>query len=116
MGVKFEELSSYYKLLLMFGDYGYGISAEMGKELNYLTKLYLVKGHTEHLSLSESDILNRVAFMLKQFVLARSFKREASKLKYSDKYNCLPIETRQFLYIDRLLLDKTFPNSLCLTD
>ena len=32
-----------------------------------------------HLSLSESDILNRVAFMLKQFVLARSFKQEASK-------------------------------------
>jgi hypothetical protein len=63
----------------------------------------LWRGHTEHLSLSESDILNRVAFMLKQFVLARSFKREASKLKSSDKYNCLPIETRQLLYIDRLL-------------
>jgi hypothetical protein len=47
---------------------------------------------------------------------ARSFKREASKLKSSDKYNCLPIETRQLLYIDRLLLDNTFPNSLCLTD
>ena len=29
MGVKFEELSSYYKLLFMFGDYGYDISAEM---------------------------------------------------------------------------------------
>ena len=42
MGVKFEELSSYYKLLFMFGDYGYNISAEMGKELDYLTKLYLV--------------------------------------------------------------------------
>ena len=41
--------------------------------------------------------------MLKQFVLARSFKREASKLKSSDTYNCLPIETRQLLYIDRLL-------------
>jgi hypothetical protein len=26
----------------MFGDYGYDISAEMGKELDYLTKLYLV--------------------------------------------------------------------------
>jgi hypothetical protein len=79
MGVKFEELSSYYKLLFMFGYYGYNISAEMGKELDCLTKLY-------------------------------------SKLKSSDKYNCLPIETRQFLYIDRLLLDITFPNSLCLTD
>jgi hypothetical protein len=43
MGVKFEELSSYYKLLFMFGYYGYNISAEMGKELDYLTKLYLVK-------------------------------------------------------------------------
>jgi hypothetical protein len=43
MGVKFKELSSYYKLLFMFGDYGYDISAEMGKELDYLTKLYLVK-------------------------------------------------------------------------
>ena len=42
MGVKYEELSSYYKLLFMFGDYGYNISAEMGKELDYLTKLYLV--------------------------------------------------------------------------
>jgi hypothetical protein len=31
MGVKFEELSSYYNLLFMFGDYGYDISAEMGK-------------------------------------------------------------------------------------
>ena len=40
MGVKF---SSYYKLLFMFGDYGYDISAEIGKELDYLTKLYLVK-------------------------------------------------------------------------
>jgi hypothetical protein len=39
-----------------------------------------------------------VAFKLKQFVLARSFKREASKFKSSDKYNCLPIETRQLLY------------------
>jgi hypothetical protein len=28
----------------MFGDYGYDISAEIGKELDYLTKLYLVKG------------------------------------------------------------------------
>jgi hypothetical protein len=37
------ELSSYYKLLFMLGDYGYGISAEMGKALNYLTKLYLAK-------------------------------------------------------------------------
>ena len=27
----------------MFGDYGYNISAEMGKQLDYLTKLYLVK-------------------------------------------------------------------------
>jgi hypothetical protein len=26
------------------------------------------------------------------------------------------LETRQLLYIDRLLLDNTFPNSLCLTD
>jgi hypothetical protein len=43
MGVKFKELSSYYKLLFMFGDYGYDISAEIGKELDYLTKLYLVK-------------------------------------------------------------------------
>ena len=43
MGVKFEELSSYYKLLFMFGDYGYDISAEMGKELDYLTKLCLEK-------------------------------------------------------------------------
>ena len=43
MGVKFRELSSYYKLLYMFGDYGYDISAEMGKELDYLIKLYLVK-------------------------------------------------------------------------
>ena len=43
MSVKFEELSSYYKLLFMFGDYGYDISVEMGKELDYLTKLYLVK-------------------------------------------------------------------------
>jgi hypothetical protein len=43
MGIKFEELSSYYKLLFMFGDYGYDISAELGKELDYLTKLYLVK-------------------------------------------------------------------------
>ena len=32
-----------YKLLFMFGDYGYDISAEMGKELDYLTKLYLIK-------------------------------------------------------------------------
>jgi hypothetical protein len=79
----------------MFGDYGYDISAEIGKELDYLTKLYLVK-----------------AFNVRK----RSFKREASKLKSSDKYNCLPIETRQFLYIDRLLLDNTFPISLCLTD
>jgi hypothetical protein len=31
MGVKFEELSSYYKILFMFDDYGYDISAEMGK-------------------------------------------------------------------------------------
>jgi hypothetical protein len=44
--------------------------------------------------------------MLKQFVLARSFKREASKLKSSDKYNCLPIETRQLLYIDRLIFSQ----------
>ena len=36
MSVKFKELSS-------FGDYGYDISAEMGTELDYLTKLYLVK-------------------------------------------------------------------------
>jgi hypothetical protein len=43
MVVKCEELSSYYKLLFMFGDYGYDISAEMGKELDYLTKLCLVK-------------------------------------------------------------------------
>jgi hypothetical protein len=43
MGVKFEELSSYYKLLFMFDDYGYDISAEMGKELDYLTKLCLEK-------------------------------------------------------------------------
>ena len=43
MGVKCEELSSYYKLLFMFGGYGYDISAEMGKELDYLTKLCLVK-------------------------------------------------------------------------
>jgi hypothetical protein len=43
MDVKFKELSSYYKLVFMFGDYGYDISAEMGKELDYLTKLYLVK-------------------------------------------------------------------------
>jgi hypothetical protein len=64
----------------VFGDYEYDISAEMGKELDYLTKLYLVKAFK-----SESDILNRVAFMLKQFVLARSFKREASKLKSSDR-------------------------------
>jgi hypothetical protein len=48
MGVKFEELSSYYKLLFMFGDYGYDISAEMGKELDYLTKLYLVKADTQN--------------------------------------------------------------------
>ena len=41
MSVKFKELSSCYKLLFMFGDYD--ISAEMGKELDYLTKLYLVK-------------------------------------------------------------------------
>ena len=41
--VKFKELSSYYKLLFMLGDYGYDISAEMGKELDYLTKLYRVK-------------------------------------------------------------------------
>jgi hypothetical protein len=34
--VKFKELSSYYKLLFMLGDYGYDISAEMGKELYYL--------------------------------------------------------------------------------
>jgi hypothetical protein len=27
----------------MFGDYGYDIGTEMGKELDYLTKLYLVK-------------------------------------------------------------------------
>ena len=31
------------KLLFMFGDYGYDISTEMGKELDYLTKLCLVK-------------------------------------------------------------------------
>jgi hypothetical protein len=37
MSVKFKELSSYYKLVFMFGDYGYDISAEMGKELDYLT-------------------------------------------------------------------------------
>ena len=43
MSVKFKELSSYYKLLFMFGDHVYDISAEMGKELDYLTKLYLVK-------------------------------------------------------------------------
>jgi hypothetical protein len=43
MSVKFKELSSYYKLLFMFGDHGYDISADMGKELDYLTKLYLVK-------------------------------------------------------------------------
>jgi hypothetical protein len=43
MGVKFEKLSSYYKLIFMFGDCGYDISAEIGKELDYLTKLYLVK-------------------------------------------------------------------------
>ena len=43
MSVKFRELSSYYKLLYMFGDYGYDIGTEMGKELDYLTKLYLVK-------------------------------------------------------------------------
>jgi hypothetical protein len=43
IGVKFEELSSYYKLLFMLGDYGYDISAEMGKELDCLTILYLVK-------------------------------------------------------------------------
>jgi hypothetical protein len=43
MGVKFEELSSYYNLVFMLGDYGYDISAEMGKELDYLTTLYLVK-------------------------------------------------------------------------
>jgi hypothetical protein len=36
MSVKFKELSSYYKLLLMFGDYEYDISAEMGKELEVL--------------------------------------------------------------------------------
>jgi hypothetical protein len=29
----------------MLGDYGYDISAEMGKELDYLTKLYLVKAY-----------------------------------------------------------------------
>jgi hypothetical protein len=83
----------------MFGDHGNDISAEMGKELDYLTKLYLVK-----------------AFNVRKIVLEnQSFKREASKSKSSDKYNCLPIETRQLLYIDRLLLDNTFPNSLCLT-
>ena len=43
MSVKFKEHSSYYKPLFMFGDYGYDTSAEMGKELDYLTKLYLVK-------------------------------------------------------------------------
>ena len=43
MSIKFRELSSYYKLLYMFGDYGYDIGTEMGKELDYLTKLYLVK-------------------------------------------------------------------------
>jgi hypothetical protein len=43
MCVKFEELSSYYKLVFMLGDYGYDTSAEMGKELDYLTRLYLVK-------------------------------------------------------------------------
>ena len=43
MCVKFGELSSYYKLVFMLGDYGYDTSAEMGKELDYLTKLYLVK-------------------------------------------------------------------------
>jgi hypothetical protein len=42
MSVKFKELSSYYKLLFMFGDYGYDISAEMGKELDYLTAISLM--------------------------------------------------------------------------
>ena len=41
MGVKFEELSSHYKLLFMFSDYGYDISAEMCKELDFLTKLLM---------------------------------------------------------------------------
>jgi hypothetical protein len=66
--------------------------------------LTLWRGHTEHLLLSESDILNRVAFKLKQFVLARSFKREASKLKSSDKYNCLP---------DTTILGWTYLNQPC---
>jgi hypothetical protein len=30
----------------MFGDYGYDISAEMGKELDYLIKLYHKLQHT----------------------------------------------------------------------
>jgi len=41
MDVKFEELSSYYKLLFMLSDYGYDISAEMCKELDFLTKLLM---------------------------------------------------------------------------
>lgn len=43
VGVKFEELPSYKKLLYLFGDYGYDISEEMGKELDLLAKMYLVK-------------------------------------------------------------------------
>ena len=38
MGVKLEELSSYYKLVFMFGDYGYDISAEMGKKTGLFNK------------------------------------------------------------------------------
>jgi hypothetical protein len=52
--------------------YGQSVrQSEFGKVLSKSSLLW--SGHTEHLLLSESDILNRVAFKLKQFVLARSF-------------------------------------------
>ena len=43
MGVKFEELPSYQKLLFLFDECAYGIREEMGKELDVLVKMYLVK-------------------------------------------------------------------------
>ena len=41
----------------MFGDYGYDISAEMGKELDYLTKLYLVKAFNVRKNVLENQKL-----------------------------------------------------------
>ena len=43
MNVRFEELTSQLKTLFLFGDQGYYVNRDMGKNLDTLGQTYLVK-------------------------------------------------------------------------